>query len=236
MARAPTTRPRTAPGTAARRRGATLEEALLEAAWAELLEVGYRDLTMEGIARRAGTSKPVIYRRWSSRVEVVIAALRRRRGSLVDRLPDTGSLREDTLAVLRHMTKRFSEIPPAARRGLIAEAFAEARLLENDPAGDVMPRIMLPILARAAERGEIPRATLSPRIVRLPADLVRHEMMVADAPVPERALGEIVDEIFLPLVRARPHLRSQEAFLRRGRLGHGPRPALAWTEPATRKA
>lgn len=185
-----------------RRRGAALETALLEAAWAELLAVGYRNLTMEGIARRAGTSKPVIYRRWPSRVEVVIAALRQRRGSLVDRIPDTGSLRQDTLSVLRHMTRRFSDIPARARKGLVAEAFGEARLLRKNPAAEVMPKIMTAILARAAARGEIPPAKVSPRIVRLPSDLVRHEMMVTDAPVPEKVLEEIVDEIFLPLVRA----------------------------------
>ncbi len=192
---------RKVPGAASRRRGAALEDALLEAAWAELLAVGYRDLTMEGIARRAGTSKPVIYRRWPSRVEVVIAALRRRSSSLADRIPDTGSLRDDTLSVLRHMTRRFSDIPARARKGLVAEAFAEANRLEKNPAAEVMPKIMTAILDRAAARGEIPRAKISPRIVKLPADLVRHEMMVTDAPVSERELVEIVDEIFLPLVK-----------------------------------
>jgi AcrR family transcriptional regulator len=191
---------RSGPRAISRRRGARLEDALLEAAWAELLAVGYRNLTMEGIARRAGTSKPVIYRRWSSRVEVVIAALRRHTGSLIDRVPDTGSLREDTLAVLRHMTMRFSEIPAHARHGLIAEAWAEAGVLGGTRATEVMPRIMSVILNRAAQRGEIPRADLPPRILKLPADLVRHEMMIADAPAPEGALVEIVDEIFLPLV------------------------------------
>jgi len=205
---------RRAPGAASRRRGAALESALLDAAWAELLAVGYRDLTMEGIARRAGTSKPVIYRRWPSRVEVVIAALRRRSGSLVDRVPDTGSLRDDTLSVLRHMTRRFSEIPAGARRGLVAEAFSEANRLEKNPAGEVMPKIMTIILDRAAARGEIPRAKFSPRIVKLPADLVRHQMMVTDAPVSERELIEIVDEIFLPLVKRPPPERVTGRALR----------------------
>ena len=57
-----------------------------------------------------------------------------------DRVPDTGSLSEDTLLVLRQMTDRFSEIPARARRGVIAEAFAEATRLEEKPAGEVMPK------------------------------------------------------------------------------------------------
>lgn len=178
-----------------------MEDALLRAAWAELLAVGYPHLTMEGIARRAGTSKTVIYRRWPTRLEVVIAALRHRRGSLADRVPDTGSLRGDTLAVLRHMSQRFSDVPSNARHGLIAEAFSDANRMGRSPADEVMPTIMAKILAHAAERGEVPRAKLSTRIMRLPADLVRHEMLLADAPAPERVLVEIVDEIFLPLVK-----------------------------------
>ena len=37
----------------------------------------------------------------------------------------------------------------------------------------------------------------------MPADLVRHEMLLTDRPVPDEVLVEIVDELFLPLVRAR---------------------------------
>lgn len=205
---------RPTPKAGPRRRGASLEEALLDAAWSELLAVGYRDLTMEGIARRAGTSKPVIYRRWPNRVEVVMAALRRRSSSLEDRTPDTGSLRDDALAVLRHMNRRFSDVPAHARRGLITGVFAEGSLLPKNPAGGVMPRIMNVILRRAAARGEISLARVPERIARLPADLVRQEMMLFDAPVPEKVLVEIVDDIFLPLVGRRTTVGA------RSRRGH----------------
>jgi AcrR family transcriptional regulator len=46
-----------------RRRGRHLEDALLDAAWAELTERGYAGFTLESVAKRAGTSTPVIYRR-----------------------------------------------------------------------------------------------------------------------------------------------------------------------------
>ncbi|HET6737281.1 MAG TPA: helix-turn-helix domain-containing protein, partial [Kribbella sp.] len=59
-----------------RRRGAALEEAILRAAVEELQEVGYRELTMDGVAARAGTSKNVIYRRWPSRAALCVAAYR----------------------------------------------------------------------------------------------------------------------------------------------------------------
>ncbi|MEU4746994.1 helix-turn-helix domain-containing protein, partial [Actinosynnema sp. NPDC023658] len=65
-------------GIKSRRRGAQLEQAILDAAWDELCEVGYARLTIEGVAIRAGTSKSVIYRRWGSRAELALAAWFRR--------------------------------------------------------------------------------------------------------------------------------------------------------------
>src|ERR671929_129186 len=91
-------------------RGEALEAAILEAAWEELDAVGYASLTMEGVAARAGTSKAVVYRRWSNRAELVLAAMRRRGPLLPDRVADTGGLRGDVLALLRWMSQRVEEI------------------------------------------------------------------------------------------------------------------------------
>ncbi|WP_232026845.1 TetR-like C-terminal domain-containing protein [Streptomyces lincolnensis] len=63
-----------------------------------------------------------------------------------------------------------------------------------------MRNVMTTLLERAAERGEIPTAEVSPRIMNLPTDLVRHEIVLRGEPVTERVLTEIVDEVFLPLV------------------------------------
>jgi AcrR family transcriptional regulator len=46
-----------------RRRGKALEDAVLDAAWSELLDAGYARFTMETVAARAHTSRPVLYRR-----------------------------------------------------------------------------------------------------------------------------------------------------------------------------
>ena len=46
-----------------RRRGPALEEALLDAAWTELTERGYDEMTIDAVAVRAGTSRAVLYRR-----------------------------------------------------------------------------------------------------------------------------------------------------------------------------
>ena len=61
-----------------RRRGPQLEAALLEAAWDELIEVGFAVLTMESVAARAHTGVAVLYRRWANKDELVLAFLRQR--------------------------------------------------------------------------------------------------------------------------------------------------------------
>jgi AcrR family transcriptional regulator len=187
-----------------RRRGSRLEAAILEAAWDELAEVGYASLTMEGVAARARTSRAVLYRRWPNRPELVVAALRHRTDFTSPEAFDTGTLRGDVLALLRHMSTRVGEIA-GALSFLIAASFEEvgltpAGLRERAVAGE--PGTMRAILDRAAARGEIDPGRLSPRIASLPVDLVRHDLIMTLAPIPDSTLIEIVDKIFLPLVRA----------------------------------
>jgi hypothetical protein len=59
---------------------------------------------------------------------------------------------------------------------------------------------MATILKRAAGRGEA-RDDIPPRVATLPIDLLRHELFRSLAPPSERAMTEIVDEVFLPLVQ-----------------------------------
>jgi len=191
---------------ARRRRGAALDAALLEAAWDELRAVGYPRFTLDGVAARAGTSRPVLARRWSNRAELVIAAIRHHASFAVPVPPDTGTLRGDVLALLRQMSAGASEIA-----GVLTFVFADYFSATGRPSSEIRERaiagrgsIMTAIIERAVERGEIDPHRLTPHIASLPVDLVRHDLIMNQAPVPDETLIEIVDHIFLPLVGRRP--------------------------------
>jgi AcrR family transcriptional regulator len=179
-----------------RRRGAELEAVLLDAAWAELMESGYARLTMEAVAARAQTGKQVLYRRWRNRAELVIAAMRHHTGSIVENVPDTGSLRSDVLGVLQLMADRVTRMGPDTVHGLMAEApDLEPEMYSR------MTGVMATIVKRAAERGEIPTADVPDAVLTAPTNLMRHEIFFSNAPVPSSTISSLVDDVFLPLVR-----------------------------------
>src|SRR6202161_819003 len=88
-----------------RRGGEVLEKALLDAAWAELTERGYDDLTVDAVATRAGTSRAVLYRRWPSKQDLVLATLVQHVKTDFVAAPDTGSLRGDVIGLLKLANK-----------------------------------------------------------------------------------------------------------------------------------
>ena len=201
MARAPERQQHS--GGKTRRRGAALEEALLDAAWAELQEVGYAGLTMEAVADRAGTSRAVLYRRWRNRAELIIVAMRRHRPMLSGEVPDTGSLRGDVLALLTRVSDRLTELGPQTVYGILGDYFADTELFAafQDQVLHIGASVMATILKHAEERGEV-RLGICPRVASLPTDLFRHELLVRRTPPTRSAIAEIIDDVFLPLVRA----------------------------------
>ncbi|MFF1572718.1 TetR/AcrR family transcriptional regulator [Leifsonia sp. NPDC058292] len=188
---------------ARRRRGEELENALLDAAWAELLDGGYASFTIDAVAHRAGTSRPVVYRRWATKQELLLAAIRH--SGLADRppLPDTGTLRGDVIAMmlLANETRLATAALLSVRLGSYFEetGTALADLREVMLGGRV--GAMETVVARGVERGEVDPSRLTPRIVTLPFDLFRHHALMTLKPMPLVDIEEIVDTIFLPLVR-----------------------------------
>jgi len=190
-------------GRQTRRRGAELDHALLTAAWEELLESGYENLTLDSVAARAMTSRPVIARRWNNRRDLVIAAVAHWAEHNRLPIPDTGSLRGDLLSYLEQKSVQRAELI-----AVFAVRLA-AFVAENQDAARQLGELITQsqgldeIWQRAAHRGEVDLNTLTPRLRSLPFDLVGAELARTHKALPRAAIEEILDTIVLPLVASR---------------------------------
>jgi AcrR family transcriptional regulator len=186
-----------------RRRGAELESAILDAAWEQLIAEGYEHFTVDTVAARARTSKPVLYRRWKTREDMLRATVRHRGAANSLPAPDTGTLRGDLLALLTEANTDRN--PMAALLSSMLGSYynktgptpAELRAEFRGQRGSAVEVVV----NRAVERGEVDPARLTPRIIDLPFDLFRNEMLMTLKPVPDHVLRQIVDDIFIPLVQ-----------------------------------
>ena len=188
-----------------RRHGQELESALLTAAWDELVNVGYARLTMESVARRGGTSEPVLYRRWPNKDQLVLAAMEHYRTANPVALPDTGALRSDLLAELTAVAKARASVyaiaAASAFSGLMSDSgLTPAQVRDKVLGGRLLPRGR-PIYQRAHDRGEIDFERIPAAVLDLPFDLVRHDLLMDLKPPAPARIESIVDELFLPLVR-----------------------------------
>jgi AcrR family transcriptional regulator len=180
-----------------RRQACELAEAIRAATLAELADHGYAGVTYEGVARRVRTSKPVLYRRYRSRVQMVLDAIASRATDEVH--IDTGSLRGDLIALLEKMAARIQHVGIEAYRGIIAE-FGDSI---TDTAGldGLTSQTMGKILDTARARGEIGPGPLPARVVLLPVVMLRHDALLGH-PLDPASITDMIDSVYLPLVKA----------------------------------
>jgi AcrR family transcriptional regulator len=138
-----------------RPRSAASHAAILRAALELAIEDGLAGMTIEAVAARAGVGKTTIYRRWSSKHELVAAAVRFIAHDL--QTPDLGSVRDDYLALAG---AALASLAPGALKlmpRLMLEAaddpelFAVCREVLIDPRRAALGAIV----ARGIERGEV---------------------------------------------------------------------------------
>lgn len=136
-------------------------EAIRTAVFEELAASGYGRLSIEAVARRAGVGKTAVYRRWRSKLPMVIEVVSEV-AALGLILPDTGSLRND-LRMFVHVLARVLRHPLAAQivPDLLAEAARNPEIAETLAAAlDAAQRQSSAALVRkAVARGELPEDT-----------------------------------------------------------------------------
>ena len=162
-----------------RRRGEKLDQAIRAAVLALVAERGPAGVTMEAVASAAGTSKPVLYRRWPDSRTLLRDTLLR---TAVAAIPheDTGSYRGDMLAVLRGWAVLFRGPQATAIHGVIAATAHDAELTEafrTDLIGWRKKEIG-ELLARGIARGDV-RADVPVEIAReLGQSVLWHRLLV----------------------------------------------------------
>ena len=153
--------------TAGRPRSEEAHRAILDATLELLAEVGFSAMTVEGVASRAQVGKATIYRRWPSKLPLVVEAF--------GQLPgfeevDTGSLAEDLKKMIRGYLQAFNESPLSAiLPSLAGERAHNPELAEVfEPVSKGRRQPLVRAFERAVDRSEVP-ADLD---VELAADLV----------------------------------------------------------------
>lgn len=92
-----------------RPRSAQAHKAIIEATLELLAEEGFQGLSIEAVAARAGVGKTTIYRRWSSKEELVMEAIRQVQIDVP--VMDTGNFRNDLAVLLKTVYQGFMAHP-----------------------------------------------------------------------------------------------------------------------------
>ena len=132
---------------------------MFEAVLLLLQEGGYPGVSLEMVARRAGVSRPSLYRRWANKAALVVEALAALAGT--DPAPDTGRLEEDLLALQRQMAQLYnSALARAVVPSLLGDLVSQPDLAGRFRAAYICPRraSVRRALQRAIGRGEIDHA------------------------------------------------------------------------------
>ena len=186
-------------GIRSRRRGEVLERALYEATLAELAEVGYGGLTMEGIAARAQTGKAALYRRWCSKHDLVHAAL----VFALPAVPEPRSGRSARDALLTLFTSHRDVLAgKTAFPGLdiIHQLLHEPEMRAIFADAVVGPRLKITesILQAGVEAGEVDPAAITPLTTRIGPALINHHFLLTGEAPNRRELALIVDTVIPP--------------------------------------
>jgi AcrR family transcriptional regulator len=197
-------------GPLQRKRGVALEDAIREAAYVELAEVGYTQFTVEAVAARARTGKASIYRRWPTKQALVLDALCAGlptpqqcgiSGAMYQGMTTADALREVARAITRVLTSPAGD----AMRAVKCEAAADPELAREIDERFQAPRraAMLDLLQRGVERGEVRPEAVSPLIADVLPAVLTHRVILQREHITERDIVAIIEQVIIPLVEVR---------------------------------
>lgn len=182
---------------AGRPRSQATRRAILDAVLDLTAEAGYRNLTVDGIADRAGAGKQTIYRWWPSKDDVLLEALALK-AELDIPIPDTGSYREDMRVFLTaSFTLGRQHLVIDVLRALMARAQLDDEFGQRFRGAFLQRRrdVLAVIVRRAQERGDLP-SHLRPGTI---ADIVFGVIWYRVLATGQLADGHLADELVAAL-------------------------------------
>ncbi|ULE33511.1 TetR/AcrR family transcriptional regulator [Mycobacterium sp. IDR2000157661] len=171
---------------AGRPRDPRIDAAILRATADLLVQIGYSNLTMAAVAERACTTKTALYRRWSSKAELVHEAAFPAAPTAIETPP--GDIAADIRAMVAATRDVFtSPVVRAALPGLIADMAADADL--NARVMNRFTGVFSAVRTRivdAVRRGEVNAGVDPDRLVEVIGGATLLRMLLA----PGRPLGD----------------------------------------------
>lgn len=189
-------------GKPGRPRSEEASRSILEAVIDVLAEDGFEGLTMEGVAKRAGVGKTTVYRRWSSKEELVRAAVEAFVSGIA--IPNSGSVRQDLLALEQEAVMVYRGKPGRLMPGLVS-AMARHPALADAVREDFLRsrRAALGlVLRRGMERGELREDADLELALDLLGGPLFYRLLITGGPLDEE-LAEGVVEVMLHGLAAR---------------------------------
>jgi AcrR family transcriptional regulator len=179
------------------------EDEILDATVEILAELGYDRLTMDAVATAAKASKATLYRRWSTKAELVVDAISRAKGCPMPEDVDTGSLRGDLISMSCNEGGFTSELPMSVMAGLLTALHRDADLQKAFKERFLAPRLALTngVFERAVQRGEIgAEVDIELLSQTLPAVIIHHAFVLGIEPTEDLIL-RVIDHVILPAAR-----------------------------------
>jgi AcrR family transcriptional regulator len=191
-----------------RRRDHTRDPEIMAATLEVLAATGYEGMTIDMVAARAKAGKATLYRRWPSKAELVIDAVACMKHGTLDpsRLPDTGTLRGDLVAMIRPPTIEEGEHKLKIMAGLMSMLSRNPELAAAANRAIVEPRAAVNriLMRRAVERGEISAECDIETLSLISPSMAAYRVLILQLPVDREFLMSLIDGVLLPAVGLGP--------------------------------
>jgi AcrR family transcriptional regulator len=184
------------------RRGEHVRQTVLAAAFEELAANGFDGATVAGVAKRSGVHETTVYRRWVTRENLFVAALLERSADAIP-APDTGSTRNDLLAIARGVIAyvrsptgaavlRSALLPVDDTYAIAREAFWARRL-----------DALSPVVTRGIERGDLRADTDAQLLLETLVAPIHGRLLLTGESVDDNFAERLVDQVLTGVASTR---------------------------------